>query len=51
MQTLINIAVAVLAAYMGAILLGGDPISHPLEFAGFAAFTWLVIDKLEVLRC
>lgn len=46
MKTLINIAVSALTAFMVAVLLGGDPLANPLEYAAVTGVLWLLFDSI-----
>lgn len=41
-----NIAVAAVTAFMGAVLLGGEPLSHPVGYAAATGVLWLLFDSI-----
>ena len=44
MKTLINLGVAALTAFMGAVLLGADPTACPMAYAASTGVLWGLID-------
>lgn len=45
-KTMANIAVAAVTAFMGAVLLGGEPLSHPVGYAAATGVLWLLFDSI-----
>ena len=46
MKTAITIMVAAIAAFMGGILIGGNPIEHPFAYAASTGVLWAVFDSI-----
>ena len=44
MKTMINVMVAALTAFIGAVLLGGEPLAHPVVYAASTGVLWGLID-------